>query len=121
MIASDWSSIITQLPCAGTHKRNPFRSPLHGKAPQLKRRGRANGNLNIHTFDGSAAMDQGRNIADKGYHTVRRANSAAQQYDKKAQFDVADFVRREPLMVLLCAAFANRLRLRRTIRRNALR
>jgi ElaB/YqjD/DUF883 family membrane-anchored ribosome-binding protein len=65
------------------------------------------------TFEESAnsslhsAMDQGRQAADKAGQAVKDGYDAAQQYvqDQVGDFDLRDFVRREP-WIAIAAAFA---------------
>lgn len=54
-----------------------------------------------------SAMDQGRQAADKASQAVKDSYDAAQQYvkDKGMDFDLRDFVRREPWFAI-AAAFA---------------
>jgi ElaB/YqjD/DUF883 family membrane-anchored ribosome-binding protein len=54
-----------------------------------------------------SAMDQGRQAADKAGQAVKDAYDAAQQYvqDQVGDFDLRDFVRREP-WIAIAAAFA---------------
>jgi ElaB/YqjD/DUF883 family membrane-anchored ribosome-binding protein len=53
------------------------------------------------------AMDQGRSAAEQAGQTVKDGYKAARQYaeDKGLNFDVGDFVRREPWLAI-AAAFA---------------
>jgi ElaB/YqjD/DUF883 family membrane-anchored ribosome-binding protein len=53
------------------------------------------------------AMDQGRQAADKASQAVKDGYDAAQQFarDKGVDFDLGDFVRREPWFAI-AAAFA---------------
>jgi ElaB/YqjD/DUF883 family membrane-anchored ribosome-binding protein len=53
------------------------------------------------------AMDQGRSAAEQAGQTVKDGYNAALQYaeDKGLNFDVGDFVRREPWLAI-AAAFA---------------
>ena len=53
------------------------------------------------------AMHQGRKAAETGSHAVREGYDAAQQYlqEKGLDFDLSDFVRREP-WIAIAAAFA---------------
>ena len=53
------------------------------------------------------AMDQGRRAAKTGSQAVREGYDAAQQYlqEKGLDFDLRDFVRREP-WIAIAAAFA---------------
>lgn len=53
------------------------------------------------------AMDQGRQAADKASQAVKDGYDAAQQFvkDKGVDFDLRDFVRREPWLAI-AAAFA---------------
>ena len=53
------------------------------------------------------AMDQGRQAADKAAQAVKDGYEAAQQFvkDNGADFDLREFVRREPWLVI-AAAFA---------------
>jgi len=65
------------------------------------------------TFEESAssssrsAMDQGRQAADKATQAVKDGYDAAQQFvkDKGIDFDLREFVRREPWLAI-AAAFA---------------
>ena len=54
-----------------------------------------------------SAMDQGRQAADKASQAVKDGYDAAQQFvkDKGVDFDLLDFVRREPWLAI-AAAFA---------------
>jgi ElaB/YqjD/DUF883 family membrane-anchored ribosome-binding protein len=54
-----------------------------------------------------SAIDQGREAADKASQAVKDGYDAAQQFiqDKVGDFDLRDFVRREP-WVAIAAAFA---------------
>jgi ElaB/YqjD/DUF883 family membrane-anchored ribosome-binding protein len=54
-----------------------------------------------------SAMDQGSQAADKASQAVKDGYDAAQQYvqDKVGDFDLRDFVRREPWLAI-AAAFA---------------
>jgi ElaB/YqjD/DUF883 family membrane-anchored ribosome-binding protein len=54
-----------------------------------------------------SAMDQGRQAADKAGQAVKDGYDAAQQYvqDQVGDFDLRDFVRREP-WIAIAAAFA---------------
>jgi ElaB/YqjD/DUF883 family membrane-anchored ribosome-binding protein len=53
------------------------------------------------------AMDQGRQAADKATQAVKDGYDAAQQFvkDKGVDFDLREFVRREPWLAI-AAAFA---------------
>ncbi len=53
------------------------------------------------------AMDQGRQAADKATQAVKDGYDAAQQFvkDKGVDFDLREFVRREP-WIAIAAAFA---------------
>ncbi len=53
------------------------------------------------------AMDQGRQAADKAAQAVKDGYDAAQQFvkDKGVDFDLREFVRREPWLAI-AAAFA---------------
>jgi ElaB/YqjD/DUF883 family membrane-anchored ribosome-binding protein len=59
-------------------------------------------NSSIHS-----AIDQGREAADKASQAVRDGYDSAQQYvqDKVGDFDLREFVRREP-WIAIAAAFA---------------
>jgi ElaB/YqjD/DUF883 family membrane-anchored ribosome-binding protein len=54
-----------------------------------------------------SAIDQGREAADKASQAVRDGYDSAQQYvqDKVGDFDLREFVRREP-WIAIAAAFA---------------
>ena len=54
-----------------------------------------------------AAMDQGRQAADKAAQAVKDGYEAAQQFvkDNGADFELREFVRREP-WIAIAAAFA---------------
>jgi ElaB/YqjD/DUF883 family membrane-anchored ribosome-binding protein len=54
-----------------------------------------------------SAMDQGRQAADKATQAVKDGYDAAQQFvkDKGIDFDLREFVRREPWLAI-AAAFA---------------
>jgi ElaB/YqjD/DUF883 family membrane-anchored ribosome-binding protein len=54
-----------------------------------------------------SAMDQGRQAADKATQAVKDGYDAAQQFvkDNGADFDLREFVRREP-WIAIAAAFA---------------